>query len=1252
MTKITETKRCWLNKAALILTLCDPLIALSGNTAVAAESLRFGAFAYIGEEQTRKQYQPIADYLNARLAPDRVILEVLPQEEIDRRIDEKTLDIVTTNPTHFLKARAKRPLTGVIATLVEMEGNQPLYRLGGVIIARSNNPSVREPGDIRGKRIGTPSLTHLGGFRAQAFELFGAGFDVRKEAREIVTLKTHQEVVRAVLDGRVDVGFVRSGILEKMIDDKSLRLEDLRIINQKQHEKFPLISSTPLFPEWPVFALPHVDDHLVRRVAAALYALNTDHPAARAAGIYGYTIPADYLPIEDLTRKLRLPPYDQEVELTWVDLWSRYGLWIIATAGLVLLLAGATIWMLIVMHRRARQEARRLLTLMETWPEPMLILDGHRFMDANEAAARLLGYPDRASLVQRSTEDISPPYQADGEPSAEKSARIISTAANKAHRFEWQLRRTDGAAVWVDISLTPIILDHRPVVLCAWHDITTRKAAEEALLQQSEKLRLTLESTADGLFGSDAEGRFTFVNPAACRMLGYTSEQLLGRDVHATIHYHRTDGTPLLADHCPLLSDLFQGKTVRIEDDVFWRADGQPLPVSVAGQPMFVDGKIVCSVVGFTDIGPRKVAERQLRASESEAKAALRALENQKFALDNHAIVSITDVNGAITYANSKFHEISGYRNEELLGRDHKLLNSGHHPQGFFKAMYQRVCQGQVWHAEICNRAKDGHLFWVDTTIAPLMDENGSPKEYISVSTDMTERKQAEAEVEAATRAKSEFLANMSHEIRTPLNAVIGLARIGQRENEGNKAGTICHQILTAGTHLLGIVNDILDFSKIEAGKLNVETHPFSLSEVTAESIAMIRDGATDKGLSLHHSVPEFPAFVAGDALRLRQILANLLSNALKFTSHGGIDLKVSHDGLTALFQVRDSGLGMTPDQLSRLFQAFEQADGSTTRKYGGTGLGLSISRRLARLMGGDIVVESHPGIGSTFTLRLPLPPSKSAETGTQRHAPGKNQRLTGISVLAAEDVELNRLVLADILEQAGASVTFAENGRIALEKLATQGIDAFDVVLMDIQMPEMDGMEATRRIKKMAPDLPVIGLTAHALAEERDNCRAAGMVEHVAKPIEPAVLLAAIRSHVDRTPHADDTANADRTLPQPSSAGKVIDWDALNERLEHRPEFINKMLTTALKSNSDTPAKLRLAASDRDLKTLAFMGHSLKGVAGFLCAHALTELSRELEHCARTNTADISALAEKVAAELDSVLNQLRTRVVSGEVA
>ena len=380
------------------------------------------------------------------------------------------------------------------------------------------------------------------------------------------------------------------------------------------------------------------------------------------------------------------------------------------------------------------------------------------------------------------------------------------------------------------------------------------------------------------------------------------------------------------------------------------------------------------------------------------------------------------------------------------------------------------------------------------------------------------DRERARLNAMALANAKSEFLANMSHEIRTPLNGLLGLAQIGLRDTGDPRTVATFAAILNSGRLLLGIVNDVLDFSKIEVGKLRVEQRPVSPHALAEEAVALLRDRAVEKNIALRLVFdPALPARCLGDGLRTQQVLVNLLSNAIKFTEHGSVDVWVGVEDTQMVYRVSDSGIGIAPEHLKHLFDAFQQADTSTTRRFGGTGLGLAISRRLAELMGGVVQVRSQPGAGSVFELRLPY---VSAADGARELTPASvwgdsPRRLDGVRVLVAEDNEVNQIVLERALEIEGAETTIVADGRQAVNRVLADGREAYDVVLMDIQMPEMDGYEATRRILEVAPDLPVIGQTAHAMLDERRECLAAGMVDHIAKPIDFRLLVDMIVRHI-----------------------------------------------------------------------------------------------------------------------------------------
>jgi signal transduction histidine kinase/DNA-binding response OmpR family regulator len=504
---------------------------------------------------------------------------------------------------------------------------------------------------------------------------------------------------------------------------------------------------------------------------------------------------------------------------------------------------------------------------------------------------------------------------------------------------------------------------------------------------------------------------------------------------------------------------------------------------------------------------------------------------------------------------------------------------------------------------------------------------------------------------------KSEFLANMSHEIRTPLNGVLGMAQIGHRESAGReRSRKMFSRILESGRLLLAIVNDVLDFSKIEAGKLAIEAVPVDPRLIVDEAISALELPAGHKGIALvADKDASLPAAFLGDPLRISQVLLNLLSNAVKFTDSGEVRLRARLAEGKLVFEVSDTGIGMTAEQMTRVFSPFEQGDSSTTRRYGGTGLGLAISRHLAALMGGDLQATSTPGAGSRFELRLPcVEMAMKSDASPSIWSPTAGQsRLAGLRILVAEDNEVNQLVLEEILTQEGAQLHIVGNGQRAVEAVEA-GAGSFDLVLMDVQMPVMDGLEAARRIRQIDAQLPIVGQTAHAMTQDRDQCFAAGMEYIIPKPIEIEALISVVLHHSRRgdREHVPEAAQAARQDLSGEQKGFAFDLTRLEQMHSRRPGFLLKLLGIALKSLAGSLKELREARAATDMQRLAFVTHSIKGASASLFADELHALAQRAETAARTLRPDATAIAGQLADRLESLLQEIGACIATMQAA
>ncbi|SFF56132.1 PAS domain S-box-containing protein [Duganella sp. CF458] len=901
----------------------------------------------------------------------------------------------------------------------------------------------------------------------------------------------------------------------------------------------------------------------------------------------------------------------------------------------------------------------------------------------NPTMARMLGYEVEHMLGRPMADFMDPDC-----PALHAVRRAGAAGASAAEPTEGRFYRQDGSSLWALLASTTVHADNGSYAgtLSMVTDISDRRLAELALRHSNQRLASVFNAVTNGLLVFDAAGNIVECNAAASRMLGRAAARGAGQwdGVHE-------DGRRFCAPEHPVAQALHSGQAVR--DVVMGVPAGAGAAaatcwLSVNVEPLRDEhGPGSMLVASLTDITYRKRSEDALRQGEQRLQEIIQMMPIGLF---------IKDKDSRMLLMNRACEQQFGYTFDELNNGDYSVFHAPEEAAAF-RARDLEAFAGRAlidFEETIWNPAL-GQARQLRTFKKPVYDAHGAPAYLIGMAIDISDSKateralrelnehleervaqrtaqleEARQQAEEASAAKGQFLAKMSHEIRTPMNGVIGMAYLALKTELAPRQRDYLEKIRFAGEHLLRIIDDILDISKIEAGKLEIEEVDFALAHVLQTLTTVLAPKAASRGLRLAFELdPALPPVLRGDPLRLGQVLINYVNNAIKFSEQGSIEVSVQQllaDERACLlrFAVRDHGIGLSEAEQGQLFQAFQQADTAITREYGGTGLGLAICKQLAQLMGGEVGVHSAPGAGATFwfTARLGVSPrglpevindvnAAAAALLDSARSTAAMQALKDARILLVEDNTFNQQIALEMLEEAGSSVCLANNGAEALDLLHQA---AFDCVLMDVQMPLMDGLEATRRIRA-DPALAatrVLAMTATATQDDRARCLQAGMDDFIAKPIQPALMYQKIASWLPARA-ADGAASgalprgAGRAAWRPTLAGDpaIIDLSVLAQLLGYQPHKIRKFAFKFLQTTEAGLADMEAALAAGELQKLRELGHRIKSSARAVGALGMAELCAQLEQLApEADAAAARAVLERLWPLLQAVSEHIMT--------
>ncbi|MDR5897572.1 PhnD/SsuA/transferrin family substrate-binding protein [Halomonas vilamensis] len=959
------------------------------QAAMATASTTLGVFAYRDVETVREQFAPVREAMQHALPGNEVRLEVLSLEALDSALETGDIDFILTNPRHFLAVREQHDVSGALATLKKTQGGRHLSSLAGVMLAPADT-NINTLDALAGRTIGIPGKRFLGGFLTQAYEIHLQGYDPERFA-DYQALGSHDAVMQALLNGEVDAGFVRSGILEDWIIGGRLAPGTFKVISPqavKTPRDFPLAHSTRLYPEWALAAMPHVPMEDIRRVSNTLLHREGVFPTGEHS--VSFDPPHDYLSVELAARALGVAPFAAPSQTLWQQLSARFGraIWIpiVLAVAFVLLLA-----LFVGLYIRKSRLFERFNALFYYSPSAKLLFHGDeqgRFVigESNYAAVTLFKAQSSDDLRGKDVVDLSPETQPDGQRSADLATEWIARADQTRQRFIWQHQDLQGEPILVEVTLIKFArgsllgaLDQKPTLLVALHDITEQERARLALEEERNALKNILWGTAAGTWEWNVQTGETRFNERWAEMVGYRLDELAPTTIDTWMSLcHPGD----LAHSEALLTEHFEGKRDAYDCEVrmrhrdghwVWVQDrGRVVSRNEAGEPLWVAGT-------HTDITARKAAEARANASMEQTRKHAALLPGMLYQFWQHP-----DGRSAFPYASAGIEDLYGISPEDVQTDASPLFDVivPEDVPAMITSIATSAANLTTWRHTCRINHPDGHQLWVQGISTPERLDDGSTlwHGYLRDVTDEHDtQQQLEQYRESLERSNKElehFAYAASHDLRQPLRMVTSYAQLLERHLGGldEDGEMMLHYMRDGAKRMDDMLLSLLDYSRV--GRKGQPMQEMPLKDALDEALHFLTPDIEQTHAAITVT-GDWPTLHASPD-EMTRLFQNLISNALKYRSadNTAVEIIVHSEALTDRQQwqisVTDNGIGIAPDQIERLFKVFQRLH--TREQYEGTGVGLAVCRKIVDRHGGQIWVKSEgEGKGSTFTLTLPM---------------------------------------------------------------------------------------------------------------------------------------------------------------------------------------------------------------------------------------------------------------------------------------